>query len=210
MAIDIRELAADDIANVRRLQILAPTRHLTYTLRRFPKYMQAMTFFESASQYFSRQHRTLGAFCDGTLVGTVGIMQVRVEAETPRLSESALDEFYREFTQQEIDLFYKLCGSLVATFIGAPEHSFLIHSLHVLHKFRRQGVATDLMDTLVSSVTSEQKAALFVETARLRHLRRFVESFGFRSVKRTFSLSERFTYGTWGSQLYQYANNRAE
>lgn len=209
MNIEICDLTVDDIADVRRLQSLAPTRHLKCPLKRFTRYFEALGIVEPAFEYFSRQLRILGAFCDGTLIGTIGLLQVPVEAEFAALSQAVIDHFQREFTEQEAVKFDALNVSLAATFIGAPERSYLIHSLHVLPEFRRQGVAKNLMSAILDGATLEQKACLFIETARERSLRRFVESFGFKCVKQTFSFSERLEYGTWGSLLFQHAVERA-
>lgn len=208
MATEIRELTADHIADVRRLQSLAPTRHLTYTLDRFPKFFHAIGIVDPAPQYFSRQDRTLGAFSRGTLVGTIGLHQVPIATELHNLPQAVIDNFYREFTERDAVVFDALRNSLAATFIGAPEQSYEIHSLHVLADFRRQGVATQLMTAILDASTLEQKTCLFIETARERPLRRFAETFGFKCVKRTFSFSERLEYGTWGALLFRYAAER--
>ena len=208
MGTEIRELTGDDIPDVRRLQSRAPTKHLAHTLDRFPRFFHAIAIVDPAPEYFSRQIRTLGAFSGGTLIGTVGLQQVPAETERHDLPETVVEQFHREFTEHDAVVFDTLRCSLEATFIGAPELSYEIHSLHVLAKFRRQGVATNLLNAILNACTLEQRECLFIETARERPLRQFVETFGFKCVKRTFSCSERLEYGTWGALLFQYLGDR--
>ena len=204
MSTDTRELVAEDIVEVRRLQSLAPSKHLIHVLERFPRYFDAVEIVDPGPQYFSRQFRTLGVLTKGSLIATIGLLRVKPEFDVLPLPQDRIDHFYSQFTDHDANVFDALNASLKNTVIGAPANSFSIHSLHVLPQFRHKGVATSLMRSILRACTPEQKENLFIETAREKPLRQFVESFGFKCIKRTCSFSQRLQYGTWGALLFKY------
>lgn len=204
MGAEIRPLAVEDIANVRRLQALAPSKHLLYTISRFPRYFEAIGIVDPPSEFLRRQCHALGLFENGGLVGTIALERMKAEAVAEPAKKDRVDEFCREFTEHDALVFDTLNASLLRTYIGAPDGSYVVHSLHVHPQFRRRGFATELMKSILNACAPEQRENLYLETAREKHLQVFIESFGFRCIKRTVSLSERLEYGTWGSLLFRY------
>lgn len=201
MACEIRQLVAADVPELRRLQAVAPEKHMQYVLRRFPRYYEAISILESPQEYIGRQVRILGAFNSETLIGTVGLLRVPDEQPQTAASESTMEKFCEVFSEHDADVFDTVVNELLATYIGAPVGSLLINSLCVMRRHRRQGVARMLLDAIVDSVENDFIPPIYIEVSRGLPIQKMLSTLQFRVVKKTFSFSEWFQFSTWGSVL---------
>lgn len=188
----------------RSLQAAAPDRHTQYAIRRFPRYFEVRSALWPGERYFDQHVRIIGAWLNKQLIGTVSLAQVHTNHESREMSEEESEAFWQAFSENDLREYQRLDHELTQTYIGSPPGSFLIHSLHVAADCRRQGIATRLLQDLLTGLSTKQSENLFMEMARVSSLQRFAEQLGFRCVKKTFSFTERFRFGCWGAILFQW------
>jgi ribosomal protein S18 acetylase RimI-like enzyme len=200
----IRRLDTTDAGSVSRLKHSAPDVHLEKVLARFPRYYEACFHLQSVETLLDNQEMILGAVEGDQLVGMLAVGRVREASEFPPPTEETLEAIRNAFTPADWERFLRVGQALMRTYIKAPTNSYEIHSLHVLPSHRRQGIASSLLDAMLCELKPELRQGLFVETARVNHLRRLYESRGFAYVRQTFSFVERIRFGVWGSMLLRH------
>ena len=202
-SVAIRHVDQPDYQVTRELTALYPDLHARYVVERLPAFFSIAHFFDPPRMYAARQKLVLGAYNSKTLVGAVAVQTVQ---DLPEVGarENQWNVFFSRFTQHDLDVYTELTMALLKTYIGSPIGSLCLHSLTVSPEYRGRGIAKRLIETLLCELDDVDREILYVETARNTKLTRLFESTGFRSVRKTFSISERFEFGCWGSNLLKY------
>ncbi len=202
-SISIKRLGFSDVQASRELVALYPDLHAQYVVERLPAFFSIAHFLDPLRNYAARQKLILGAYSSQELVGTVAV-QTAEDLSEQILREDQWTVFFSRFTQHDLDVYSELSSALMKTYIGAPSGSLTLHSLTVASEHRRRGIGRKLVETLLRELDSRDHEALYVETARGANLARLFEAVGFRSVRKTFSFSQRLEFGCWGSNLLKY------
>jgi GNAT superfamily N-acetyltransferase len=201
--VEIRPLRDSEIQSSREMVAQNPDFHARYVVSRLPSFFAIARKLDPDSAYLKRQRLNVGAFYTGELIGTASVERV-TEKPFSELSDEDNKWFSLAFTEHEVKVYDTLQQSLCKTIIGAPIGSLSIHSLAVSLDNRNQGVARHLLRYIIDSLSERERLLLHIEFAKLKWLQRFGRSLGFKTVRHTFSLSERLEYGCFGSVLMRY------
>ncbi len=196
-----RDLDESEASSARDLFCTHTDFHARHVVARLPAYFDIARHLEPDEVFFARQRIVAGAFLDRTLIGTIAIEPTHSIHEVDLVDSDAI---WDRFTEHEVNVYCTLTADLERTYIGAPPNTLTAHSLAVHPDHRRRGIARSLLVHTLAALTHAEQRSLYIETARNKHLVRLCESVGFVPVRRTFSLSERLGFGSWGSVLFRY------
>lgn len=199
----IRELDSHEISLARELTRSNPDLHSQCLVNQLSKYNEMMLDIFPDEELGKRQRLVVGAFFADKIIGTVGVERTTSTPLPERTSEED-ERFHAKYTQYERTRFLTLWSNLCRTYIGAPDGSLTIHSLAVATDHRRGGLARTLVNYAIDSLDETERCSLYIEFARRKFLTRFGTSLGFKTVHKTFLISERLQFGCWGSVLMRY------
>lgn len=200
----IRSLEPSEVSTARELLHRNSDIHSRFLHERLPCYFDIASHFDPDEIFRRRQRLLLGAFDGDEMVGSVGVECASDHLPT-ELTNDEVDRLSNMFSDHQLSAFATLQNGVSKTYIGTPAGSLTVHSLTVESGYRHNGVARSLVQQAIASLDLSERRSLYIEVARLRWLKRFVESLGFLTVRKTFSLSERLQFGCWGALLLQYA-----